>query len=145
MGTTSDIERLGRKAGHLRATELAAVVREHRQGAEGGAPADGAVLVCADRREPVGQAAARAGMSREGFSRAFAKRHGLPPHAFWLMARLNHARTLLRAGEEIAAAAAETGFADQSHLGRWFRRAFGVTPGRYRSGWPRSQTFQTRG
>ena len=80
--------------------------------------------------------AARAGMSREGFSRMFARRHGMPPHAFWLMARLNQARGLLRAGEAIAAVAAETGFADQSHLGRWFRRAFGVTPGRYRSGWP---------
>jgi transcriptional regulator GlxA family with amidase domain len=84
-------------------------------------------------------------MSREGFSRMFARRHGMPPHAFWLMARLNHARGLLRAGEDIAGVAAETGFADQSHLGRWFRRAFGVTPGRYRSGWPPlSQTFQTR-
>jgi AraC-like DNA-binding protein len=68
----------------------------------------------------------------------------MPPHAFWLTARLNHARELLRAGEGIAGAAAEAGFTDQSHLGRRFRRAFGVTPGHYRSGWPRSQTCQTR-
>lgn len=74
----------------------------------------------------------------------FARCHGMPPHAFWLMARLNHARGLLRSGEGIAAAAAEAGFADQSHFGRWFRRAFGVTPGRYRAGWPWSQTCQTR-
>jgi AraC-like DNA-binding protein len=44
---------------------------------------------------------------------------------------LNRARRLLRAGEPIAAVAAETGFADQSHLGRLFRRTFGTTPGAY--------------
>ncbi len=139
-----NVERLWRKAGQLSPTELAAVVREHRQDAGGNIPANSAILACANRREPVSQLAARAGMSREGFSRSFAKRHGMPPRAFRLMARLNCARGLLRAGEGIAAVAAETGFADQSHLGRWFRQAFGVTPGRYRSGWLRSQTFQTR-
>jgi len=139
-----DVERLWRKAGHVHATELAAVVRQHRQCAEAGTLAGSAVPVRADRREPVSQAAARAGMSREGFSRSFARRHGLPPHAFWLMARLNHARELLRAGEGIADVAAATGFADQSHFGGWFRRAFGVSPGHYRAGWPRSQTCQTR-
>lgn len=80
----------------------------------------------------VSEAARRAGMSREGFSRRFRREHGLPPQAFWLLERLNDARRLLRAGEPIAAVAAETGFSDQSHLGRCFRRAFGVTPGRYR-------------
>ena len=92
---------------------------------------------------PVRRVAAQAGMSREGFTRRFARRHGMPPHAFWLMRRLNLARRLLRAGEGIAAAAAEAGFADQSHLGRCFRRVFGVTPGRYRAGEPPSQPFQT--
>ncbi|MEN0074300.1 MAG: helix-turn-helix domain-containing protein, partial [Paracraurococcus sp.] len=92
---------------------------------------------------PVRRVAAQAGMSREGFTRRFARRHGMPPHAFWLMHRLNLARRLLRAGEGIAAAAAAAGFADQSHLGRCFRRVFGVTPGRYRAGEPPSQPFQT--
>ncbi len=140
-----DVERLWRKAGHVHATELAAVVRQHRHWVGGSNTAYTAISTRADRCEPVSQAAARAGLSREGFSRRFARRHGLPPHAFWLMARLNHARELLRAGEGIADVAAATGFVDQSHLGSWFRRAFGVTPGRYRAGWPRSQTCQTRG
>jgi len=140
-----DVERLWRKAGHVHATELAAVVRQHRQRAGGSTTAYSVIPARADRCEPVSQAAAQAGMSREGFSRRFAKRHGLPPHAFWVMARLNHARELLRAGEGIADVAAATGFVDQSHLGGWFRRAFGVTPGRYRAGWSRSQTYQTRG
>jgi AraC-like DNA-binding protein len=44
----------------------------------------------------------------------------------------------------IAGVAVEAGFRDQSHFGRWSRRAFGVTSGRYRSGWLRSQMYQTR-
>jgi len=51
-----------------------------------------------------------------------------------MIARLNNARRLLQAGHDIAAAAADSGFSDQSHLGRHFLRAFGVTPGRYRAG-----------
>jgi len=138
-----EAKRLWSKAGRIRCTELAAIVHEHRQDAGGRTPSP-AVPADATCPEPVSRAAARAGMSREGFSRMFVRHHGMPPHAFWLMARLNHARELLRAGEGIAGVAVETGFADQSHLGRWFRRAFGVSPGRYRSGWPRSQTCQTR-
>lgn len=87
-----------------------------------------------DSWESVRQAAQRVGMSREGYTRRFKRDCGLPPHAFWLLEKLNDARRLLRAGDSIAGVAAETGFADQSHLGRCFRRAFGVTPGRYRAG-----------
>ncbi len=90
--------------------------------------------VYAEQWETVSQAAETAGMTREGFSRRFRKLHGVPPHTFWLLEKLNDARRLLRTGESIASVAAETGFADQSHLGRCFRRAFGVTPGRYRAG-----------
>lgn len=82
----------------------------------------------------VGEAALRAGMSREGYSRKFKKLHGIAPRDFRLLDRLNHARRLLRLGEPIGAAAAEAGFSDQSHLGRCFRRFFGVTPGEYRTG-----------
>jgi transcriptional regulator GlxA family with amidase domain len=124
---------LWRKAGRIRWPELAEVIRAHRTGAPV-ARADRAISLPMDCSKPVSQIAARMGMSREGFSRMFAKRAGMPPHAFWLASRLNHARALLRAGKAIACVAAETGFADQSHLGRCFRRAFGVTPGRYRAG-----------
>ncbi|WP_448206000.1 AraC family transcriptional regulator [Azospirillum sp. sgz302134] len=122
-----------RRSGQIRWHDLSIIAEDHRQCTEtiaspAGEPTDGAAW------ETVGQAAQRAGMSREGFSRRFSRRHGMPPHAFWLLERLNDARRLLRAGETIAAVAAETGFSDQSHLGRCFRRAFGVTPGRYRGG-----------
>ena len=139
-----EAQRLWSKAGDIHSLEFATIVREHRQGAGGSILTNSAVPADLSRPEPVSRAADRAGMSREGFSRMFARRHGMPPHAFWLMARLNQARELLRAGEGIAEVAAAAGFTDQSHLGRWFRRVFGVTPGRFRSGWPQSQTRQGR-
>jgi AraC-like DNA-binding protein len=126
-----EIERQWRKSDHVWWNDLVAVIREHRQD-EMPTSLDAPACITCDRS--VGEIAARSGMSREGFSRMFSRRSGMPPHAFWLSSRLNQARKLLRAGEPIAAVAAEAGFADQSHLGRWFRRAFGVTPGQYRSG-----------
>lgn len=61
--------------------------------------------------------------------RAFRRRHGLPPHACLIQLRVRRARDLLAAGLSPAEAAAEAGFADQSHLTRHFKRILGVTPG----------------
>ena len=80
----------------------------------------------------IGALSRRLGRSREGFTRRFNKEFGMPPHAYRLITRLNRARALLRGGDPIAVIAAETGFADQSHLGRHFRRVFGATPAAYR-------------
>lgn len=73
-----------------------------------------------------------AGTDRFRLTRAFSTAYGISPHAYLVQRRLNHARSLLSRGETPASAAAATGFADQSHLGRWFRRAFGMTPAAYR-------------
>jgi AraC-like DNA-binding protein len=43
--------------------------------------------------------------------------------------RLARARALILAGTPLAEVAAATGFADQPHLTRLFRRTYGVTPG----------------
>jgi AraC-like DNA-binding protein len=48
-----------------------------------------------------------------------------------MMRRLQRARTLIEAGEPLAEIAAATGFTDQSHLNRHFKKAFGLTPGRW--------------
>lgn len=96
-----------------------------------------------DDHAPIREIASRHGLSREGFSRAFLRRTGMPPHAYRLVCRLNDARRRLRAGEAIADIAADLGFADQSHLGRHFRRVFGTSPRAYRDGVRSSQTFQT--
>lgn len=76
--------------------------------------------------------AAVSGVGKFHLIRLFRQRTGLPPHALQLAHRLRAARRLLEAGESVAGAAASTGFADQSHLHRHFRRSLGMTPGAYR-------------
>ncbi len=73
-----------------------------------------------------------AGVDRFRLSRAFKASFGLAPHAYLVQLRLNLARKLLRQGLMPASVAVEFGFADQSHLGRWFRRAYGLSPAAYR-------------
>jgi AraC-like DNA-binding protein len=126
------LSRFWRNKGNIPWSEIAVIVEEHRRLASAAADHIGGEEIYGRSWETVGQAAKLAGMSREGFSRRFRRLQGMPPHMFSLTERLNDARKLLRAGEPIAAVAAETGFSDQSHLGRCFRRAFGVTPGQYR-------------
>ncbi|CEJ11946.1 Transcriptional activator NphR [bacterium YEK0313] len=94
-------------------------------------------------RLTIGRIAAASGISREEFSRRFARTTGLPPHAYRIIRRLNEARRRLRGSEPLAAVAAELGFADQSHFGRQFVRVFGVSPAAYRTGRPPSQMIQT--
>lgn len=67
------------------------------------------------------------------FLRVFERDLGITPHAFLVQARVNRAKKLLAGPLRLADVAAECGFSDQSHLNRWFRRQFGITPGRYRN------------
>ena len=71
------------------------------------------------------------GLSRYHLIRVFRENVGLPPHAYLTQVRLRRARELLAAGEPIAAVAQGVGFADQSHLTRRFKGAFGITPGQF--------------
>ncbi len=72
-----------------------------------------------------------ANLSPFHLARVFRDEVGLPPHAYQTQARLGRARELLLWGYPVARVAQETGFADQSHLTRRFKRLVGVTPGRY--------------
>jgi AraC-like DNA-binding protein len=121
---------------------LAAVGRATRA-----APASAAVSrsrdVAAQVREileadPVGELraadlASLAGRSRFAVHRAFQATYNMAPSDYQRQVQLRKARMRLAAGEPIADVAVEAGFADQSHLTRWFRRYFGITPGEYRS------------
>ncbi|MHB9050418.1 MAG: helix-turn-helix transcriptional regulator, partial [Thiomonas delicata] len=71
------------------------------------------------------------GLSPWHLNRAFRQKVGLPPHAWRNQWRLAQAKQRLRAGLAPAVVAAELGFADQAHFSRHFKRAFGVSPGRY--------------
>ena len=81
---------------------------------------------------PLAHLAAIAGIGTFRLLRAFRKVHGVPPHRYQLAQRIEHAKRLIRdqAGP-LAAIAFETGFADQSHLTRNFKRWAGVTPYAY--------------
>lgn len=73
------------------------------------------------------------GVDRFRLSRAFKAAFGIAPHGYLIQLRLVRARRLLALGTSPVDVASDLGFADQSHLGRWFRRANGVTPGAYRN------------
>jgi AraC-like DNA-binding protein len=64
-------------------------------------------------------------------ARVFRAEVGMPPHAYLESVRIRAAQGLLASGTPLAEVAYATGFADQSHFTRRFRRCIGVTPGAY--------------
>lgn len=75
--------------------------------------------------------AAATGRSRFSVHRAFTHTYGMAPSDYQRQLRLRAARRLISQGLPLSEAAAQAGFADQSHLSRWFSRCYGVTPGGY--------------
>jgi AraC-like DNA-binding protein len=67
-------------------------------------------------------------------NRIFAREYGMPPHAFQTHIRVERAKQLLLHGATVAEVAAATGFYDQSHLSRYFKRIVGVSPSSYATG-----------
>ena len=84
-----------------------------------------------DQRVTLAELAGVAGLSRFELVRRFREQNGVTPHAFQTNLRVDRARGLLAAGVPPAEVAAVCGFADQPHLTRVFKRAVGVSPGRY--------------
>jgi AraC-like DNA-binding protein len=78
-----------------------------------------------------GDLAAATGRSRFAIHRAFTSVYGISPSDYQRQLRLRAARRLIARGRPISEAAAQAGFADQSHLTRWFSRYYGITPGGY--------------
>ena len=64
--------------------------------------------------------------------RAFEAAYGLTPHRYQQSRRIAKARRMILAGTPLADVASACGYADQSHLNRWFLRIHGTTPGRLR-------------
>ncbi len=69
------------------------------------------------------------GLSPSYLIRATRRQTGLTPHGMVLKARVEHAHHLLMDKTPAAEAAVMSGFYDQAHLIRQYRRHFGVTPG----------------
>jgi AraC family transcriptional regulator len=78
--------------------------------------------------------AAVAHLSPYHFARMFKTSTGLPPHQYVIARRVERAKQLLRERKDLSLAqvAARSGFWDQGHFTRHFRRLAGITPKRFR-------------
>lgn len=85
-----------------------------------------------------------AGFSKYHFLRSFSKVLGISPHAYRMLCCVERAKAFILGGGTIAAAAAEAGFADQSHCTRWFRAVYGVAPGEFRRSCLSGKQFRSR-
>jgi AraC family transcriptional regulator len=86
------------------------------------------IMANLDRPIDVAMLARMALRSQFHFSRAFARSVGVGPYQYVIHLRLQHAVELVQDGRlGLAEIAASTGFADQSHLSRWMKRARGAS------------------
>jgi len=98
-------------------------------------PVVAAAVAALDRGMPVGQVAAKLGVSQSTLLRRFTAQVGLPPKRF---ARVRRLRRLLAAAHGRlgdggwAGAAAECGYFDQAHMIADFRALALMSPGQYR-------------
>lgn len=86
---------------------------------------------CCHENVSVETLAGIAGFSPFHLCRVFERTIGVPPHVYQLDVRLMKAADLLAHGGKIVSVAMETGFCDQSHFHKAFKRKFGVTPRQY--------------
>lgn len=61
-------------------------------------------------------------------NRAFTREIGLPPHEYQNQLRIEKACRLIANKKSLAEVAYSTGFSDQSHFSRFFKRYIGITP-----------------
>lgn len=87
---------------------------------------------CLDRNVTLADLSNLARIDRYLLVRCFTDIVGMPPHAWHMQRRLQKSLELLSEGQAVADVAAATGFSDQAHLTRLFKRWTGITPGRYR-------------
>ncbi|GAA3008303.1 AraC family transcriptional regulator [Streptosporangium longisporum] len=90
-------------------------------------------LIVADPvvRHSLAEFEAVSGLDRWTIARQFRAAYGTSPTRFRTMRQLDRARLLMAGGTPPGAAAQAAGFADQSHLTRMFKRAYGLTPARW--------------
>ena len=87
--------------------------------------------------------AALTGLSTDHFARAFHQSVGAPPHRYLLQRRLEQVEHMLRETHApLSEIALATGFSDQSHLARHFRRWAGMSPRQVR--WTEGKPILTR-
>jgi len=82
-------------------------------------------------RHAVDDLAGVSGLDRWTLARQFRSAFGTSPSRFRTLRQLDHVRRRLKCGGSLADAAIEAGFADQSHMSRQFKLAYGLTPARW--------------
>ncbi|PZG07151.1 AraC family transcriptional regulator [Nonomuraea aridisoli] len=109
-----------------------------RSGAAAGPPPVAALarvreLIAADPavRRTAAELEQVSGLDRWTIARQFRAVFGTSPTRFRTMRRLDLTRRALLSGLPLGEAALAAGFADQSHMTRMFRRAYGLTPGQW--------------
>lgn len=71
------------------------------------------------------------GRDRWSLSRDFRALYGTSPYRYLTLRRLDRVRHLLLGGSVPSDAALIAGFADQSHMTRQFKQAYGLSPGHW--------------
>lgn len=71
------------------------------------------------------------GLTRYAVARHFRACLGTSPYRYLVLRRLDRVRTLIRGGATLVDAALQSGFADQSHMTRQFKKAYGLSPGQW--------------
>lgn len=124
-------------------TEIAVMVADMLAAASKGLRRSGAVRLSAlslvrdalaaepAKQYSMGELEKLADLDRWTLARQFRAAFGTSPGRFRTMRQLDRVRRLLRSGTSLAEAALDAGFADQSHMSRHFKRAYGLTPARW--------------
>lgn len=76
--------------------------------------------------------AEQAGFSRWHFLRCFCANTGMTPHAWQIQCRIRLLRAGIRLNADLASLAVSTGFTDQSHMHKLFKRHHCLTPKQFR-------------
>lgn len=72
-----------------------------------------------------------AGISKYHFLRLFTYKKGISPYSYLETIRIDKARELLKQGVSPIDVAISTGFSDQSHFSKFFKKFIGLTPKQY--------------
>lgn len=83
-----------------------------------------------DRTVTLAEVAQVGDMNTYHLVRSFTEEFGISPYAYHLNRRLLRAQRMIESGTFVVEAAFATGFTDQAHFTRHFRRFLGITPGR---------------
>ncbi|WP_421852142.1 AraC family ligand binding domain-containing protein [Marinomonas sp.] len=70
-------------------------------------------------------------ISKYHLIRQFQSSFGITPHQYQIQARILRAKTLLKSGQDPVQVALESGFCDQSHMNRCFKKSLGTTTYQY--------------